>query len=1000
MADVATLAVALHLNSARFKAQFAQEMQSAASNSDNFNKRAQEEAKKTKVALEGIGVGARAANDDIQRTTGVVNRSLTGLGEMRSALAGIAAGSSVAGSTITTALIPALGEGFTTALEQSMGSVRAHRAAMIEAAAAQVENARAAVESAQASRLDANSKFGVAQKTIEAAKAQREQAFALDEYYAKQVEVNKQHGITVDYQDEHAKNARIIREANLAEAGAKGQIAEAAKTVLAADIAEANGKRQLTTATRNLAVASQELTIGQRAAATASGALRGTMALLGGPIGLSIMAGAAAMTMLWSAYSDAKKRTEEFTAAIAKSGNQTTVNVAQLRQLTSQLGGTENAYKSVTAAVAAGFSGNMLTQVSELSNKVAEAGGSAEDVVSTLASLKKDPLDALKALTDQGIQLNSTLIEQIAAQERAGNTTGASYLAQQGALDAMNKKVTDQKSVVTDLSYGWRDMGALVDRVFSRIGEAQLRSAEAQLNMVGITPPSANQPDYASEMAAENAARNAELQRRQREEQQKQIKNELEFNAAYKAGANQLAEKQKRVDGLNERLKAGKVTQTEYAQAMKGLDKLYASAEPKKPKAYTDDAATRRLQELREQEVVLRRQGTVTDELTASERKLLAFNQEIADIKAKKTLTAEQKSVAASEDQLRAQLQTNVSLERANEQRKTAIKLQEQSHALVVSTQQLQQEWNNSIAQMTMSSAAYEQMVAEQQVRERFHQARLELAKTETDVTSENYRQQTEVLNSEENRQLEIIRTKSQEKQEALGSWTAGLKKGFSDWGDEVGNTFEKTRSIAVSTFDSLGSVVWNFASKGKADIKSFAASFIADLGQMIVKTMMFNAIKAGSAALGVGSWFGFADGGYTGDGGKHDVAGVVHRGEWVVPQAVVKQPGMLAFLNQLTYGKGYADGGRVGSSIPRPVSSPSSSIPQVMPSAVSVHLSMPVTVIKESGTSGNQTQNETRSSGLDATVKTTIRQQFNELLDEALRDGGSLDQHMRMRMA
>lgn len=210
-----------------------------------------------------------------------VRRNITGLGELREALVGVISGSNVAGSTITSALIPALGEGFKSAIEQSTGSIHQQRAAMIEAATEQMNLAQTAIESAKASRDDAQGKFSVAQKTIAAAEAQREQAFAMDAYYAKQVELNKQYGVTVDYQEEHAKNARIIREANIAEAGAKKQIAEAAKSVLAADIAESDGKQQLTTATRNLAVASTELTVRQRAAAAASGALRGAMALVG-----------------------------------------------------------------------------------------------------------------------------------------------------------------------------------------------------------------------------------------------------------------------------------------------------------------------------------------------------------------------------------------------------------------------------------------------------------------------------------------------------------------------------------------------------------------------------------------------------------------------------------------------------------------------------------------------------------------------------------------------
>jgi capsule polysaccharide export protein KpsE/RkpR len=39
-----------------------------------------------------------------------------------------------------------------------------------------------------------------------------------------------------------------------------------------------------------------------------------------------------------------------------------------------------------------------------------------------------------------------------------------------------------------------------------------------------------------------------------------------------------------------------------------------------------------------------------------------------------------------------------------------------------------------------------------------------------------------------------------------------------------------------------------------------------------------------------------FARGGYTGHGGKWDPAGIVHRGEWVTPQEIVRQPGGARF--------------------------------------------------------------------------------------------------------
>ena len=61
----------------------------------------------------------------------------------------------------------------------------------------------------------------------------------------------------------------------------------------------------------------------------------------------------------------------------------------------------------------------------------------------------------------------------------------------------------------------------------------------------------------------------------------------------------------------------------------------------------------------------------------------------------------------------------------------------------------------------------------------------------------------------------------------------------------------------------------------------------------------------------------GFASGGYTGAGGKYQPAGIVHRGEYVVPSQYVNQSSGLPnanFLAQLQNGmRGYANGGFVG---------------------------------------------------------------------------------------
>ena len=73
----------------------------------------------------------------------------------------------------------------------------------------------------------------------------------------------------------------------------------------------------------------------------------------------------------------------------------------------------------------------------------------------------------------------------------------------------------------------------------------------------------------------------------------------------------------------------------------------------------------------------------------------------------------------------------------------------------------------------------------------------------------------------------------------------------------------------------------------------------------------------AGLAGVGtgiLGKLFGFADGGYTGDGGKYEPAGVVHKGEYVMSKKATSRIG-IGNLEALHRGAlaGFADGGYVG---------------------------------------------------------------------------------------
>lgn len=986
-ADVASLAVALHLNSASFKSQFADAMRTADSSAQQFNRKVQTDNQKTRQSFEGLGKGITGLDADFNKLGKTVDKRLTGLDEMRGLLANISAGSTVAGSSITTALVSALSEGMSTALDNSITGLKSQRQAQIEFTQAQISAAQGSIENARQLRAEAIEKQNIAVKTIEAARADRERAFALDEHFAKQAEVNKQYGLAVSYEAEHLKNARTIQEANLAEAKAKGSLAEATKTVLAADIAESAGKQQLATSTRQLAVASQELSLGQRAAAASAGLMRGAMAMVGGPVGLAVIAVAGAVTAIYSAYSNSEAVIKGYTQALQKSGQQSVMSVMYLQNLTSSLGDSDRAVKAVTASVSAGFGGNMLEQVASLGTRMEEIGQSSDDLVSLLSSLKGDPLQALQKLTDQGILLNGSMIDQIVTLERQGKTSEATALLQQAAMNDLDTKLKEQESNVGGLKSAWKSLKDFVTDAFKTMGDAHIATAQAMAAGAGVDLDTT--PDPAIKQR-EEAEKQYQAQKKQREEISKRLKDENTLSGLLKAGTSREKERADAVALVNANFTKGTA---EYTQAMRGIDKMYAEQKKSREKAYSDNAATTRLNQLRQEEAALRSQNEQTETLTQSEKKLAQFNQEIADLKEKRILTAGQRSILAQETELRHQLEINASLDKANQQRKLGLQIQEQNQELYRSTLQLQQEYANGISQMTMSSAAYDQMVAEQQVRERFAKLREEQDKTIADHSSELYRKQTEVLRGEEQKQLEIVRSGAERKKQVEGSWYDGMKKGLTDWSLDAGNQFTQVRDIAVNAMDGMGTALWNVASKGKGEFKSLAVSIIDDIGKLITKMLMLNAIKSGASALGISSWFGFADGGYTGDGGKHDVAGVVHRGEWVVPQSVVNKPGMLSFLNQLTYGNGYAEGGLVGGSVAKP-SEDSYSQPSAGQGNLHFSLTIPLQVIQQGGAS--QEPSSKSQELLTSETKARLKQFVIETLDRELANGGMIDTKMR----
>ncbi len=148
-----------------------------------------------------------------------------------------------------------------------------------------------------------------------------------------------------------------------------------------------------------------------------------------------------------------------------------------------------------------------------------------------------------------------------------------------------------------------------------------------------------------------------------------------------------------------------------------------------------------------------------------------------------------------------------------------------------------------------------------------------------------------------------------------------------------------------------------------------------------------------GSMGSGIlGAIFGFSEGGYTGNGGKYQPAGVVHRGEYVLSKEATRRAGV-ANLDMLHASlKGYAAGGYVGSApaIRRPdLKAANSNAAPVQ----QISISAPVTV---NGSAGSPEQNADLAARMAKQMEATMRGVIADEFRRQTRPGNMMNSRSR----
>ena len=146
------------------------------------------------------------------------------------------------------------------------------------------------------------------------------------------------------------------------------------------------------------------------------------------------------------------------------------------------------------------------------------------------------------------------------------------------------------------------------------------------------------------------------------------------------------------------------------------------------------------------------------------------------------------------------------------------------------------------------------------------------------------------------------LQTELQYGEQIFGSMTETMKGAFGEQSAAYKAAFIVQKAFAIA--QSMIAIQTGIA-------QASALPFPANLAAMASVAAATASIIGNISAVAVG----FSDGGYTGTGGKYDVAGVVHKGEVVWSQEDVARSGGVNAVERARRGgiSGYADGGVVG---------------------------------------------------------------------------------------
>lgn len=655
------------------------------------------------------------------------------------------------------------------------------------------------------------------------------------------------------------------------------------------------------------------------------------------PMRLLVVGITTAAIALSVAYYQGAQESTEFNKQLILTGNYAGVTTDRLNEMAKTIaksGGMQGAAAAALAKVVGtgAFGANQLESVTRSALAMEKATGqSVGATIENFKRLKEDPLRAAQDLDKQLHFLTATQLESITKLSETGNVTAAARVAMDAYADTMQQRAADVTDSLGYLETGWNSIKSIAssawdamlgvgreDTIEDKIERLQKASKARALGMADVNVGVDTSAEIAT-LQEEKFQRDIKVAK-DKAEQNEQDRQKREYNATQALNKKYETEKEKHLRTIRE-IENGFATKEAKDTAIARENKRFAESQarktkkPKAEKAFTDDAATKELAASQQRLAVLRGQSSITDKMTQQESRLLEFNQQIADLKSKSILTADQKSLLSRESEIRASLQLEANIAKENAQRDKAVKSMKTMSDYAKEIEERNKQAEKSFGKTTKGTQREAQ---ESQLNKTYNKSLEGITDTA----------QLEKITAEYNKAKEELYKGFSEADARDLDFVGGLNLGIAQFAENALNVFQSTAQIGQTTMQGLSDMATEMATTGMANIKEFGTSILKMILQVINQMLVAYAVQAalgwagmgsaskgagnnpGSVPMGLKSLSSHAVGGYTGDGDKYEPAGIVHRGEFVFTKESTSRIGT---DNLYALMRGYANGGAVG---------------------------------------------------------------------------------------